>query len=69
MQQLDPYAAAEQSPFSIRNRSNPAPRAGPRAGGGGGGGGGGYGGGGGGGGGKKLGTVDDIRGPECKSCG
>ena len=68
MQQLDPYAAAEQSPFSIRNRSIPAPRAGPRTGGGGGGGGG-HGGGGGGGGGKKLGTVDDIRGPECKSCG
>ena len=38
MQQLDPYAAAEQSPFNIRNRSNPAPRAGPRGGGGGGGG-------------------------------
>ena len=69
MQQLDPYAAAEQSPFNIRNRSNAAPRAGPRAGGGGGGGGGGHGGGGGGGSGKKLGTVDDIRGPECKSCG
>lgn len=36
----------------------------------GGGGGGGSGGPGtGGGGGKKLGSVDDIRGPECKSCG
>lgn len=37
--------------------------------GGGGGGGGGGGPGTGGGGGKKLGSVDDIRGPECKSCG
>lgn len=35
----------------------------------GGGGGGGGGPGTGGGGGKKLGSVDDIRGPECKSCG
>ncbi|KAL2037957.1 hypothetical protein N7G274_009432 [Stereocaulon virgatum] len=66
---LDAYAAAEQSSYNIRNRnrSNPVPRSGPRPGGGGGGSGGG--GGGGGGGGKKLGTVDDIRGPECKSCG
>ncbi|KAL2054172.1 hypothetical protein ABVK25_005711 [Lepraria finkii] len=69
---LDAYAAAEQSPYNIRNRNRPTPalRAGPRSGGGGGGGGGRRrGSGGGGGGGKKLGTVDDIRGPECKSCG
>lgn len=67
---LDAYAAAEQSPFNIRNRnrSTAGVRAGPRSGGSGGGGGGG-GSGGGGGGGRKVGTVDDIRGPECKSCG
>jgi len=33
------------------------------------GGGGGGGGGSGGGSGRRLGTVDDVRGPECKSCG
>lgn len=45
-------------------------RAGPRPSfGGDGGGGGGGSGGSGGGGGRKVGTVDDIRGPECKSCG
>lgn len=71
---LDAYAAAEVSPFNVNSRN--AARAGGsvrhgggNGGGGGGGGGGGPGFGGGGGGGKKLGSVDDIRGPECKSCG
>ncbi|MCJ1274537.1 hypothetical protein MMC21_002333 [Puttea exsequens] len=65
---LDAYSAAEQSPYNIRNRNRPSSvRAVPGSGGGGGGGGGS--GGSGGGGGKRLGTVDDIRGPECKSCG
>ncbi|KAA6408277.1 MAG: Deoxyribose-phosphate aldolase [Lasallia pustulata] len=69
---LDAYAAAEVSPFNVENRK--ASRAGLGGGGwgGSGGGGGGYGGGGpgsGGGAGKKTGRVDDIRGPECKSCG
>lgn len=67
---LDAYAAAEVSPFNVNSRN--AARAGGSVrygGGSGGGGGGGPGTGGGGGGGKKLGSVDDIRGPECKSCG
>ncbi|KAK5253374.1 hypothetical protein LTR16_005148, partial [Cryomyces antarcticus] len=71
--QLDPYAAAEASPFNTKNRS--ASRSGaPRKlgwgsfGGGSGGGSGGSGPGGPGSGGRKLGRVDDIRGPECKSC-
>ncbi|TKA76015.1 hypothetical protein B0A49_02925 [Cryomyces minteri] len=70
---LDPYAAAEASPFNTKNRS--ASRSGaPRKlgwgslGGGSGGGSGGSGPGGPGSGGRKLGRVDDIRGPECKSC-
>ena len=71
--QLDAYAAAENSQFNLRNRqrSSAGNRAPPRSGasGGGGGGAGGSGGGGPGGGGRKLGMVDDIRGPECKSCG
>ncbi|MCJ1460503.1 hypothetical protein MMC28_010885 [Mycoblastus sanguinarius] len=62
---LDAYAAAEQSSFSIMNRRRSTAGSGPRSGGGGSGGGGG---GSGGNGGKKLGTVDDIRGPECKTC-
>lgn len=70
--QLDAYAAAEVSQFNLRNRSASI-RGERRTGGGGGGGGGGSGGNGGGGpgtggGGKRLGRVDDIRGPECKSC-
>lgn len=67
--QFEPYASAEASPFNQAKRS-PGKRPGW------GGYGGGQGGGGGGGGpgpgsgpGKKLGRVDDIRGPECKSCG
>lgn len=74
---MDAYAAAEASPFNVRNRSAGI-RGGPGRYGAGGGSGGGSGGGGGGGPGtggggtgpgKKLGRVDDIRGPECKSCG
>jgi hypothetical protein len=77
--QFDPYTAAQMSSFNIQNRSNSRPQR-PRWGSGGstkkgpGGGGPGSGGkgpwgGGGGSGGKKFGTVDDVRGPECKSCG
>lgn len=61
--QLDAFASAESSPFSLGN--NPRLRGSNNNGGGGGSGGGG--GGGPGGGGKKLGRVDDVRGPECKS--
>lgn len=71
MIQLDAYSAAEASPFNVNNRSAGMSRSGPSRGYGGGGGGGGNGGSGpgsGGSGGKKLGRVDDIRGPECKSC-
>ncbi|KAI9870697.1 MAG: hypothetical protein M1830_003909, partial [Pleopsidium flavum] len=67
---LDAYAAAEASPFNLKNRAA-GRNTSSRGFGGYGGGGGGPGGGGpgsGGGGGKKLGRVDDIRGPECKSC-
>ncbi|KAK4982413.1 hypothetical protein LTR66_009288 [Elasticomyces elasticus] len=72
---MDARAAAESSSFNKQNRS--AGRrpgwgfgGGRSSGGGGGGGGGGPGGPGGpGGSGKKLGRVDDVRGPECKSCG
>ncbi|KAL8688395.1 MAG: hypothetical protein Q9218_005686 [Villophora microphyllina] len=69
---FDAYAAAEQSPFNIRNRH--VRRTGGasfwRTGSGGGGGGGGSGGSSGGAdGGRKIGRVDDVRGPECKSCG
>lgn len=78
--QLDAYAAAEVSPFNVNNRTAARNGGSIRYGGGsgsgsgngrggGGGGGGGGGPGTGGGGGKKLGSVDDIRGPECKSCG
>ncbi|KAI9858764.1 MAG: hypothetical protein M1824_004184 [Vezdaea acicularis] len=69
---LDPYNAAADSRFSVTNRSATAlARDAPRgaAGGRGSGGNGPYGGGNGSGGGRKLGTVDDVRGPECKSCG
>lgn len=66
--QLDAYAAGEASSFNIRNRSAGV-RGIPRYGGGSGGEGGSGGGPGSGGGGRKLGRVDDIRGPECKSCG
>jgi len=58
---LDAWASAESSPFSLGNNSRL--RGGSNNNGGGGGGNGG--GGGGGGGGKKLGRVDDVRGPEC----
>ncbi|KZF19285.1 hypothetical protein L228DRAFT_271527 [Xylona heveae TC161] len=66
---FDAYAAAESSSFNIRRRS-PGSGASIRRGWGGGGGGSGGGGGpgSGGGGGRRLGTVDDIRGPECQSC-
>ncbi|CRG82917.1 hypothetical protein PISL3812_00264 [Talaromyces islandicus] len=72
--QLDSYAAAESSQFNIsapHNNPNNRPRWGGssnRGTGGGGGGGGGWGPGGGGSGGRKIGRVDDVRGPECKSC-
>ncbi|CAF9930904.1 MAG: hypothetical protein HETSPECPRED_007742 [Heterodermia speciosa] len=69
---LDAYAAAEASQFNVNNRSAGERRGGSSRGyggsGGGTGGGGGSGPGSGGSGGKKLGRVDDIRGPECKSC-
>ena len=70
MIQLDAYSAAEASQFNVNNRSAGGSRSGPSRGygGGGGGGGGGSGGSGPSSGGKKLGRVDDIRGPECKSC-
>ncbi|GAB7353597.1 hypothetical protein MBLNU459_g4018t1 [Dothideomycetes sp. NU459] len=72
---FEPYAAAEASPFNQAKRT-PGKRPGWGGYGGGRGGGGGGGGGGPGSGpggpgsgpGKKLGRVDDIRGPECKSC-
>ncbi|PYI27619.1 hypothetical protein BP00DRAFT_429175 [Aspergillus indologenus CBS 114.80] len=76
---LDPYAAAQNSQFNIHRKGNPAgptSRWGLFGGGGSGGPGGGGGGGGGGPGGgprgfgpRKIGRVDDVRGPECKSCG
>ncbi|KAJ9202959.1 hypothetical protein DTO166G4_5724 [Paecilomyces variotii] len=64
---LDPLKAAEESKFNIRrsgNSYNNRPRWGGSSGGGGPGGPGG-----GGGGPRRIGRVDDIRGPECKSCG
>ncbi|KAJ5192470.1 hypothetical protein N7449_008612 [Penicillium cf. viridicatum] len=67
---LDSYAAAENSSFNIKNQSNKyttRSRWGgsttPYGGGGGGGGGGGPGFGP-----RRVGRVDDVRGPECKSC-
>ncbi|MCJ1291082.1 hypothetical protein MMC34_002625 [Xylographa carneopallida] len=69
---LDPYAAGQTSAYNINNREKDGTRTGRGffggGGGGGGSGGGGPGPGSGGGGGRKLGTVDQIRGPECKSC-
>ncbi|GAM87131.1 hypothetical protein ANO11243_051520 [Dothideomycetidae sp. 11243] len=78
---FDPTESARSSPFALRNRSPDDVRRGkfpqPKFFGGGGGGGGGKpdgrgpGGGGGGGGrpvGKRIGTVDQVRGPECGSC-
>ncbi|PLB52401.1 hypothetical protein P170DRAFT_434164 [Aspergillus steynii IBT 23096] len=67
---VDPYSAAENSRFNITrpgNKPNTRSRWGGSSGFGGGGGGGG-GGGPGGFGPRKIGRVDDIRGPECKSC-
>lgn len=82
---LDPYTAAQNSRFNTRGpgrnvnaNTNAAARSAPRQGGGGSGGGlfggGRLGGGGGGGGagngaGRRMGTVNDVRGPECGSCG
>ncbi|MCJ1360826.1 MAG: hypothetical protein MMC33_010835 [Icmadophila ericetorum] len=76
---FDPLAAARTSAYNINNRERDGTRTGRGFFGGegsGGGGGGGRGGGswpgsggGGGGGGRKVGTVDQIREPECKSCG
>ncbi|KAJ9608080.1 hypothetical protein H2200_007068 [Cladophialophora chaetospira] len=74
---LDPYTAAQNSQFNTRGRPNvyqERPRWGGnsgRVGGGGGrgsgaGGGGGFGGGGSG---RRMGGIDDVRGPECGSCG
>ncbi|OJJ34184.1 hypothetical protein ASPWEDRAFT_42107 [Aspergillus wentii DTO 134E9] len=64
--QLDPYAAAQNSQFNISNpgnRSSARPRwgGGSSGSGGGGGGGGGFGP-------RRVGRVDDVRGPECGSC-
>ncbi|KAJ5819842.1 hypothetical protein N7474_005433 [Penicillium riverlandense] len=74
---LDPYAAAQNSQFNIhRPRTSATPRSrwgggsssssfwGPGGGGGGGGGGSGPGSGPG----RRIGRVDDVRGPECGSC-
>ncbi|GCB20871.1 hypothetical protein AAWM_03756 [Aspergillus awamori] len=68
---LDPYTAAQNSRFNVtRSGKTPDTRARWGSGGGGGGGSWGPGGGGGPGGpGRRIGRVDDIRGPECKSCG
>ncbi|KAK7883606.1 hypothetical protein LTR67_011016 [Exophiala xenobiotica] len=77
---LDPYTAAQNSQFNLRGRPNvyqDRARWGGgvnRAGGGGAGGGPATGGGGGGGGagagaGRRFGGIDDVRGPECGSCG
>ncbi|KAM5476821.1 hypothetical protein MauCBS54593_000091 [Microsporum audouinii] len=68
-----PYAAAEASQFNIKNPANRDPRYRNGRGVGGGGGGGNNhdrrgGGGGGGGPSKRIGRVDDVRGPECSSC-
>ncbi|PWY66311.1 hypothetical protein BO83DRAFT_381192 [Aspergillus eucalypticola CBS 122712] len=70
---LDPYTAAQNSRFNV-TQSGKTPNTRARWGSGGGGGGGSWGPGGGGGGGpggpgRRIGRVDDIRGPECKSCG
>ncbi|MCJ1255769.1 hypothetical protein MMC24_003586 [Lignoscripta atroalba] len=72
---LDTYAAGHASAYNINNRVQDGTRTGRGyfggggSGGSGGGRGGGPGPGSGGGGGRKLGRVDDIREPECKSCG
>ncbi|KAI9819138.1 MAG: hypothetical protein M1827_007294 [Pycnora praestabilis] len=70
---LDAYAAAEASPFNVNSRSSSKRPDRPGWGGwggssGGGGGPSGRGSGSGGGAGKRLGQVDDVRGPECRSC-
>ncbi|KIW73671.1 hypothetical protein PV04_01769 [Phialophora macrospora] len=66
---LDPYAAAQNSQFNTRSRPN-AHQQRPRwAGGSGRLGGGGPSSGGGGGGGRRMGGIDDVRAPECGSCG
>ncbi len=81
---LDPYTAAQNSQFNLRGRPNAyqdrarwggvnrTGGAGGTTGGGGSGtsrGGGSGGGGGGGGAGRRFGGIDDVRGPECGSCG
>jgi uncharacterized membrane protein YgcG len=69
--QLDSYAAAERSSFNINNSTNrytTRSRWGTSSSSGGGGGGGGGGGSGPGTGPRRLGRVDDVRGPECGSC-
>ena len=74
---LDPYTAAQNSNFNTRGRPNAYQErsrwgSSNRLGGGGGGGGGAGGGGGNGGGGpapRRMGGIDDVRGPECGSCG
>ncbi|KAJ5918221.1 hypothetical protein N7454_010596 [Penicillium verhagenii] len=69
---LDPYAAAQNSSFNIhKTRSSSGSRdtrGGSSSSYGPGGGGGGGGGGGPGGPGRRIGRVDDVRGPECRSC-
>ncbi|KAJ5162150.1 hypothetical protein N7492_007542 [Penicillium capsulatum] len=68
---LDPYTAAQNSQFNIyrpKNSGGPRSRWGGSSGSYGPGGGGGGGGGPGSGPGRRIGRVDDVRGPECKSC-
>ncbi|PWY79458.1 DUF171-domain-containing protein [Aspergillus sclerotioniger CBS 115572] len=64
---LDPYTAAQNSRFNVTGTGKD-PNASARWGGGGGSWGPGGGGGGPGGPGRRIGRVDDVRGPECKSC-
>jgi hypothetical protein len=71
--QVDSYGAAQSSQFNITSAHNKQStrsrwNSGIDKGYGGGGGGGGGPSGGGGGSGRKIGRVDDIRGPECNSC-
>ncbi|KAL4892947.1 hypothetical protein BDV59DRAFT_179070 [Aspergillus ambiguus] len=69
---FDPYTAAQNSSFNVsrpENRSSARPRWGGSGGYGSGGPGGGGGGGGSGFGPRRIGRVDDVRGPECGSCG
>ncbi|QVM10651.1 hypothetical protein D8B26_005304 [Coccidioides posadasii str. Silveira] len=69
---MDPYTSAQNSRFNAVSPPKRSPRPIPQGrygGSGGGGGGGGGGPGGPGGPSKRIGRVDDVRGPECRSCG